>query len=226
MRFPKILARVVSVVALCGVAMAASAAPAEPKSGVEYQLLPTAQNTESGKKVEVLEFFAYYCPHCYAFEPSLSAWVKKQGNNIVYKRVHVALDQRVEPQEHLYFTLEAMGLSEQYSMKVFQAMHVEHNRLGSEEEVFNFAEKAGINRAKFIEAYKSFSVAAKLRRVPAQMEAYGVDSWPMIIIDGKYRTSPSLAGAGLKDVQNEAQLHTATLDVMDFLVKKAQAEKK
>ena len=226
MRFPKILAKVLSVVALCGITMAASAAPAEPKAGVEYQVLKTAQNTEAPKKVEVLEFFAYYCPHCYALETPLSAWVKKQGANIVYRRVHVALDERVAPQERLYFTLEAMNLSEQYSMKAFQAMHVERNRLGSDEEVFNFAEKAGINRAKFIEAYNSFSVASKMRRVPAQMEAYGVDSWPMIIIDGKYRTSPSLAGAGLTDVKNEAQLHAATLEVMDFLVKKAQAEKK
>ena len=37
-------------------------------------------------KVEVIEFFWYGCPHCYEFEPTIEAWVKKQGNNIDFKR--------------------------------------------------------------------------------------------------------------------------------------------
>src|SRR4051794_30722164 len=101
----------------------ASVFAATPQNGAEYLTLPTAQPTEAGNKVEVIEFFAYYCPHCNVFDPLLSAWVKKQGNNIVFKRVHVSSDPRVAPQQRLYYTLEAMGLVEQYHSKVFDAIH-------------------------------------------------------------------------------------------------------
>src|SRR5689334_8763460 len=78
---------------------------------------------DAGGKVEVIEFFAWYCPHCYAFEPALQAWVKRQGDRIVFKRVHVSRDAGVAPQQRLFFTLEAMGLLDQYHDKVFAAMH-------------------------------------------------------------------------------------------------------
>lgn len=211
---------------LGGAALAALASPAAPQNGVEYHTLPTAQYTESGKKIEVTEFFAYYCPHCYVLDPALAAWVKKQGDNIVFKRIHVERDENVAPQQRLFFTLEALGLGEQYNGKVFQAIHVEHNRLNRDEAVFDFIEKQGIDRKKFMDAYRSFGVAAKVRRANAMMVSYKVDSWPMIAVDGRFITSPSLANEGTKEAQNEAQLGAQALQVMDFLVAKAKAEKK
>lgn len=224
MRFLK---KVFSVAALCGLAMSAmQAGAAEPQAGVEYQVLTTPQNTDAGKKIEVIEFFAYYCPHCYSFEPKLTAWVKKQGNNIVYKRFHVERGDEIAPQQRLFFTLEAMGVAEQYSLRVFQEMHIDHNRLNTDEMVFSLAERIGLDRAKFIETYRSFGVSAKVRRATAMMEAYGIDAWPMLIIDGRYRTSPSLAGSTVKNAKSDGELHDATINVMDYLVTKAKAEKK
>ncbi len=213
--------------ALCAFAVNAPAATTEPKEGAEYLTLPVAQNTDAGKKVEVIEFFAYYCPHCNAFEPLLSAWVKKQGDNIVFKRVHVPRDANVAPQQRLFYTLESMGLVEQYHSKVFAAMHTgDHLRLNRDEQVFDWAEKAGIDRAKFIDIYRSFGVQAKLRRADAMMEAYKIDQWPMIAIDGRFLTSPSHAGAGMPSNASELQLQQGALQVMDYLVAKTKADKK
>jgi thiol:disulfide interchange protein DsbA len=204
----------------------ASAFAATPQNGNEYMTLPTAQPTESGKKVEVTEFFAYYCPHCNVFEPRLAAWVKKQGNNIVFKRVHVASDPRVAPQQRLYYTLEAMNLVEQYHVKAFDAIHKDNLKLQSDEEVFDWAGKAGIDRAAFTAAYRSFGIPSKLRRADAMMAAYKVDHWPMVAIDGKYTTSPSMANKNATGAMSEAQQQDQALAVMDFLVAKAKAEKK
>src|SRR3569832_2261434 len=93
----------------CFVALAASASPAEPVYGIDYRTLDKPQHTESGKKVEVLEFFWYSCPHCNAFEPSLSDWVKKQGDNIVFKRVPVAFRDSFIPQQKRCCALGARG---------------------------------------------------------------------------------------------------------------------
>lgn len=203
----------------------AFAAAAAPRDGVDYQTLNPAQPTDAANKVEVIEFFAYYCPHCYAFEPSLAAWVKKQGDNIVFRRVHVSAGASVLPQQRLFYTLDAMGLLPQYHQKVFDAMHVEHQRLSTDEEVFDWAAKNGIDRARFIDTYRSFGIQAKLQRAHSMMDAYQVPFWPLIVIDGRYVTSPSQVGAHM-DGSSEAQQQQAALQVMDFLVAKAKASRK
>jgi thiol:disulfide interchange protein DsbA len=216
------LKKILLALALCGVALGASA---ELKNGVDYKTLPTAQPTESGKKIEVTEFFAYSCPHCNAFQPSLSAWAKAQSANIVFKRIHVGNGASNLPQQRLFFTLEALGLQEQLDAKVFHAMHVDRLRLNSDELVFDFIAKQGVDRKKFTDAYNSFGVAARVRRANAMMEAYQVDSWPLIAIDGRLITSPALASSA-KPARNEAELHANVLAVMDHLVKMAQTDKK
>lgn len=220
----KLIQKFLCALALC--AFAGAAAPAEPKNGVDYLTLRVTQNTDAGKKVEVTEFFAYYCPHCNVLEPHLAAWVKKQGDKIVFKRVHVPRDPNVLPQQRLFYTLEALGLVEQYHDKVFAAMHSERLRLNRDELVFDWAEKAGIERTRFIDTYRSFGVQARLRRADAVMQAYQVDQWPMIAIDGRFMTSPTQAAEGNSAAVTEAQQQQAMLAVMDHLVAKAQAEKK
>lgn len=223
MRFLK---KILFAAALCTAAMGASASPGEPKNGVEYETLATPQATESGKKIEVTEFFAYYCPHCNVLEPQLAAWVKKQGDNIVFKRVHVSRDDSVAPQQRLFFTLQAMGLVDKLHTSVFQAMHVERNRLATDDAVFDFVAKQGVDRQKFIDTYRSMGVSARVRRADAMMQGYNVTFWPMIAIDGRYITSPSQADQGSKSAKNEEQLNAQALTVMDVLVAKAKAEKK
>jgi thiol:disulfide interchange protein DsbA len=215
--------------ALLGLAAGVQAAPApaaDPQAGAQYVVLPSPQPTDAGKKIEVIEFFAYYCPHCYAFEPALEAWVGKQGDDIVFKRVHVPRDASVLPQQRLFYTLDAMGLLSQYHQKVFDAMHQQHLRLSSDEQVFDWAAQNGIDRAKFIDTYRSFGIQAKLRRAAAMMDAYGVDRWPLVVIDGRFVTSPSHAGAGAPEGTTEAQQQQTALQVMDFLVTKAKADKR
>ena len=203
-----------------------SASAADPQQGAQYLVLPSQQPTDTGKKIEVIEFFAYYCPHCYAFEPALEAWVKKQGDDIVFKRVHIQGGAGVLPQQRLFYTLDAMGLLNQYHQKVFDAMHQQHLRLSSDEQVFDWAASSGIDRAKFIDTYRSFGIQARLRRAATMMDAYGVDRWPLVVVDGRYVTSPSHAGAGAPEGTTEAQQQQQALQVMDFLVAKAKADKR
>ncbi|RFP10633.1 MULTISPECIES: thiol:disulfide interchange protein DsbA/DsbL [unclassified Duganella] len=212
---------------MLSVAALSSASPADPKNGVEYKTLATPQAVDSGKKVEVIEFFDYACPHCFAFDPSLSAWVKKQGDAIVFKRMHISRSGTDLPQQKLFFTLSAMGLlNDTMHTKIFTEMHVNHNRMNRDEMAFDFAAKQGVDRQKFIEIYRGLGVAGSVRRSTSMMDAYGVDSWPMIAIDGKYVTSPTMANEGTKAATTEAELHTEATQVMDILVAKAKAEKK
>ncbi|GJI87704.1 thiol:disulfide interchange protein DsbA/DsbL [Duganella hordei] len=217
---------VVGALMMSAVALS-SASPADPKNGVEYKTLAAPQPVDTGKKVEVLEFFDYACPHCFAFDPSLTTWVKKQGDAIVFKRMHISRSGTDLPQEKMFFTLSAMGLlNDAMHSKIFNEMHVNRNRMNRDELVFDFIAKQGIDKQKFIDTYRGFGVAGSVRKSISMMDAYGVDSWPMIAIDGKYVTSPTMANEGSKSANTEAELHAEGLQVMDILVAKAKAEKK
>ena len=201
----------------------AIAAVGNPELGKEYTVLDNAQAVDSGKKIEVIEFFAYYCPHCYALEPLMAEWVKKQGSNIAFKRIHVS-DPRAIPQQKLFFALDALGRLDEFHLKAFQAIHVERNRLQSDAEVIEFAVKAGIDKQKFLDAYNSFSAQSKINRATQLMGVYKVNSWPMIAIDGRFVTAPSMAATTMGRVTEEGQ-NRALLPVMDWLLAKAQKEK-
>lgn len=212
---------------LSAAALTANASPADPKNGVEYKTLAAPQPVDTGKKVEIIEFFDYACPHCAAFDESLSAWVKKQGDNIVFKRMHISRPGTDLPQEKMYFTLEAMGaLTPELHAKAFKEIHVNRNPLRRDEQVFEFIARQGIDKQKFIDTYRGFGVAGHVRKSIAMMDAYNVDSWPMLAVDGKYMTSPTMADAGVNAAKTEADLHGEVTQVLDALVAKAKAEKK
>jgi thiol:disulfide interchange protein DsbA len=203
----------------------AFASPADPKSGVEYITLAQPQSVQAvGKKVEVIEFFMYHCPHCNALEPQFEQWVKKQGDNIVLRRIHIPSQGASDPEAHLYLTLEALGKVEQMHAKVFKAMHVDRVRLTKDDTIIDWVSKNGIDRATFLNAWNSFGVMTKLRQLNKIVESYKVDGAPTIVIDGKYQTSPALVYNSVK-TSNEAQLFPATLQVMDALVAKAAKSK-
>jgi thiol:disulfide interchange protein DsbA len=214
--------------ALLATVLAAStafASPTDPKNGVEYVTLAQPQPVQAtGKKVEVIEFFMYHCPHCNALEPQLEQWVKKQGDNIVFKRVHLPSSGPNDPEAHLRLTLEALGKAEEFQPKVFKAWHVDHLRLNTDAAIIDWVSKNGIDRNKFLEAWNSFGVTTKLRRLPQITSDYKVDSVPTVIIDGKYQTSPATVYNSVK-TQSEPALFQATLQVMDALVAKAAKSK-
>jgi thiol:disulfide interchange protein DsbA len=221
MRFLK---HAVAILGLSLVALGAGAAPNNPQNGVDYRTLDKPQQTDSGKKVEVTEFFWYSCPHCFAFDPDLSAWVKKQGDNIVFKRVPVAFRDSMVPQQKLFYTLEAMGKLEELHSKIFNTIHAQRKRTDTDAEILDFIVKQGIDKQKFLDVYNSFGVQSKAKRATQLMQSYQVDGVPMIAVDGRYVTSPSIVGDSLGN-KPEPVLHAATLQVMDALVAKAKQGK-
>ncbi|EJN09755.1 thiol:disulfide interchange protein DsbA/DsbL [Herbaspirillum sp. YR522] len=202
-----------------------AASPANPQVGSDYRVLEQAQPTEAaGNKVEVIEFFWFDCPHCAAWDPSLTAWVKKQGDKINFKKVPVAFRDTFVPQQKLYYALEAMGRAEELAPKIFHAIHVENQRVNTDKTILAYIEKAGVDKQKFLDLYNSFGVQTKARRAAQLQEAYKVDGVPMIAIDGRFVTSPSVVGVALAN-QPESMQQAAALQVMDHLVNKVAAEK-
>ena len=168
-------------------------APA-PRAGTDFLVLdkPAPVEAPSGK-VEVVEFFWYSCPHCNSFEPALDEWIKKAPKDVAVRRVPIAFRADFEPQQRLFYVLEAMNKVDELHKKVFYAIHVEKQMLNTPDLIAAWAEKQGLNKAKFLETYNSFSVATKARKATQLQDAYKIDGVPALGIAGRYFTSGSMA---------------------------------
>ena len=222
MRFIKLL---LAALSLSLVAAGAAASTASPVNGDDYRTLAQSLPTAAGSKVEVTEFFGYWCPHCNAFDPEITAWAKAQGDKIVFKRVPVMFHEGDDQQQKMYYALEAMGKNEDLHKAIFHAIHVDRKQLSDEASIADFVASQGVDRAKFVSAFESFGVQAKVQRVPAMQSAAQIDGVPTIMIDGRYETAPSIAGNKLGG-HPEKEIFGATLSVMDWLVAKAAKEHK
>jgi thiol:disulfide interchange protein DsbA len=166
-----------------------------PVEGKDYLLLskPAPSEAPAGQ-IEVVEFFWYSCPHCNEFEPQLEAWAAKAPKDVSLRRVPVSFRPDFEPQQRLYYVLEALGKMAALHKKVFYAIHVEKQTLNTADLVTAWAQKQGIDKAKFTELYNSFPVNMKARKATQLQEAFIVDGVPALGVDGRYYTSGSLAG--------------------------------
>lgn len=186
-----------------GLAFPTSWVQAQPyQEGTEYITLDRRVPTEAAKgKIEVVEFFWYSCPHCNAFEPRLQQWLSKLPKDIDFKRVPVRFRDDFEPQQRMYYVLEALDKVEALHSRVFQAIHVERQNMSNADNLASWAEKNGIPRAKFLELYNSFGIASKVRRASQLQEAFKVQGVPALGIGGRYYTDGSLSGSMDKALQ-------------------------
>lgn len=194
--------------------MAGFAAHADIHPGKEYELLSPPQAVETGKKIEVLEIFSYACPHCFDLEPEINQWAKQLPKDVQFRRLPAIFRESWTPFAKVFYTFEAMGLTEKLHGDFFNAIHVHHLRFDDDNAVFDWAEKQGVNRKSFADTYTSFAIQSKALRAKQLTKAYGVSGVPAVIVDGKYRTYTSMAGG-----------HAALLAVVDRLIKQARQER-
>lgn len=165
------------------------------QQGQHFIALSQRQPTRDPKQLEVLEFFAYSCSHCSAFEPAIDAWQRKLPGGVVFRRIPVAFRESMVVHQRLYFTLEVLGLVEQVHPKVFHALHVERRRLDQAPVIADFMATQGIDKDRFVRTFESFGVATMTKQASALASGYKVDGTPSIGVDGRWLTSGSMAGS-------------------------------
>lgn len=176
--------------------------------GVNYKKV-APQPTDTGSKIEVLEFFWYGCPHCYSFEPYLKAWKKTMPANVEFVRVPAIFRPDWEVQARAYYALSNMGIIEELHGKIFKAIHKDKKRLNKKELITDFLVANGVDRKKFEAEYNSFSVDSMVRKAKKKQTAYQVQGVPSVAVNGKYLTSGSMSGS-----------YENLIKIIDYLVAK------
>ena len=191
--------------------------------GRDYTLVNPPQATDSGKKVEVLEFFWYGCPHCYHVEPALKAWLKKKPADVEFRYVPAIFDPASwGPMARAFYALDALGVGGKFHDDIFKAIHKDGLKtIVTDPRVMAdwFANK-GVEKQKFADAYNSFAVNGRVKRSEDMTRSYDVPGTPALAVDGKYMTGPSMAVGADGSVN-----YDRFFQVLDQLIARARKER-
>jgi thiol:disulfide interchange protein DsbA len=180
------------LVVFTALAWMGGASATDAVAGRDYEVIKPAQPTESGSKVEVIEFFSYGCPHCAALQPALRNWLKHKPADVDFKRQPVVFQDSWVPFARLYYTLDAMGIVDKLHHDVFVAIHEQKIRLQDPETLFGWVASKGVDRKKFSDTYNSFTVQSRASRTTDVIRRYDIQFTPAIVVDGRYLTAPSI----------------------------------
>jgi len=181
--------RALAFFAAAVLSMSALAAPEEAFEGHDYARVSVPQPVATGKKIEVLEFFWYRCPHCNQLEPGLDTWLKRLPKDAQIRRVPAVFRDDWMPGAKIYYTLQQMGQLSRLHQKVFDAYHMEGLNLNDPAVLGDWVAKQGLDRQKFENIYNSFSTQSKAMQGAQLARTYGIMGVPAFVIDGKYTTS-------------------------------------
>jgi protein dithiol oxidoreductase (disulfide-forming) len=197
---------------LGSLALTAMAQTTALEEGNQYLRLKAPQPVETGKKIEVIEFFSYGCPHCADLEPTLQGWIKTMPADVQMRRVPVMYQDRWVPLAKIYYTLDALGEESRLSPAVFSALHARGMSLWQDKTFFDWAATQGLDRKKVEDMYNSFAISGKVNRARAAAQAYQIQAVPTMVVDGKFIT-------------NKVSSHAMMIAVLDALIAKARAER-
>lgn len=174
--------------------LAASAAtPATPLvEGQDYVVIDGGQPWQPlDGKIEVIEVFAYWCPHCDEFQPTLSAWARKLPADVRLRYLPAVFDMG-DAFAKGFFAADKAGAAGRTHEGVYRAVHDDGllpNNATVDELAFYYGQH-GLNQAAMKAAMAGPQVAAQMQAAHDFEIRSGVDGTPTLIINGRYRLTP------------------------------------
>ena len=171
--------------------ISALSAVAVPAAGLPagFQQVPEPATVPNPTRVEVIDFFWYGCPYCNLFEPRLESWLASKPDNVDFIRIPAVIRPGWSNQARAFYTAEALGVLDPLHKQLFDARHVDDL-----DELATMFTEQGIERTRFEAVFNSEETSRKVQQAVILTRRYAIDSVPAIVVNGRYRTNPVLAG--------------------------------
>lgn len=179
------------------------------RAGTHYDVISPAIRTRDPSRIEVVEFFAYSCGHCYSFEPLVKKWRRGLAADVDFRPSPAVWAAPMELHARAYFAAAALGVLDKVHGAIFAAMHVDRKRLSGEAEIRRVFVDNGVSGEDFDRAFRSFGVGSQARQAGALARSARIAGTPEMMVAGKYRIGARKAGG-------QAEM----LEVVDYLVEK------
>lgn len=161
-----------------------SAHAAQFKEGVHYKVLDLPMASQPS----VSEYFSFYCPHCYSFEPiikqlkeQLPAEVRLQKNHVSFMGGNMG-----KSMSKAYATMLALNVEEQMLPVMFNRIHNQRKAPKNDQELRQIFTDEGIDGAKFDAAFNGFAVDSMVRRFDKQFQDSGLTGVPAVLVNNRY----------------------------------------
>ncbi|WP_411704450.1 thiol:disulfide interchange protein DsbA [Edaphovirga cremea] len=171
--------------ALVGVMMAFGASAAQFTDGSQYVTLDKPVTGEP----QVLEFFSFYCPHCFQFEQvyHVSENVRKAlppGTKMTKYHVEF-LGQFGKELTQAWAVAIALGVEDKISPPMFDAIQKKQS-IQSAADIRDVFIQAGVKPAEYDAAWNSFVVKSLVAQQQKAAQDLGLRGVPAMFVNGKY----------------------------------------
>jgi len=167
------------------------------KEGTHYTII----GDEVTEKPEIIEFFSYWCGHCYNFEPivkelenKLREEKTKTGHDVKFKKVHVNFmgftSAEVQDQATKALIIaRAMNVEKAMNGAIFKYIHVQRAPITGLDDLRNIFTVNGVDGAQFDKMSKSFGINSQLKANNKVIKNYmkHLRGVPNFIVNGKYQ---------------------------------------
>ncbi|CAI2021964.1 thiol:disulfide interchange protein DsbA [Serratia fonticola] len=171
--------------ALVGMVMAFSASAAQFSDGTQYITLDKPVTGEP----QVLEFFSFYCPHCYQFEETyhISDAVKKalpEGTKMT--KYHVEFLGPLGKQlTQAWAVAMALGVEDKITQPMFEAIQ-KTQTVQTPDDIRKVFVNAGVAGEDYDAALNSFVVKSLVAQQGKAAEDLQLRGVPAVFVNGKY----------------------------------------
>jgi thiol:disulfide interchange protein DsbA len=180
------------------------------KVGINYKEITTPQPvTAPAGKVEVIEFLWYDCQTCFVMQPLIERWLAEHRDTVAYSRLPAVTGDNMVYFARVFYAAEALGVLDQATPALFAAIHRYARPLDTDDQLAEFFGDLGIERARFLSAFRSSATADKVRDAKLMNRRYDVQGAPTLVVAGRYRVDPTMVASP-----------DAMIDELNFLVER------
>lgn len=169
-----------------------AAMAADFKAGEQYDVL----DIEKSKNAQVTEFFSFYCPHCFKFEPVAKAMAKSLPEGAEFIKNHVNFLGGLSPEvqsnlSYAYLIAKQHGKAEQVADHIFKSIHVQREPLQNIKDVKALLATNGISNDDFDAAVASMPVISAEKAMQDKQNKFSkmgaLTGVPTFIVNDKYK---------------------------------------
>ncbi|ADC70554.1 DSBA oxidoreductase [Thioalkalivibrio sp. K90mix] len=184
----------------------------EYRDGQNFRTIqpPVETGLEDGK-IQVVEVFWYGCPHCYSFEPYVQEWQKGLDDDVEFVYLPAPMNDVWALHARVFYTAQKLEVLNEVHQPFYDAIHDQGRELRSESAILRFINQRGLDADEFREVMRSEEIRRKVTEAGQDVQEYGVEGVPTLVIDGEAVVSASMTRS-----------HEEMLDVADFLIERAR----
>jgi len=164
-----------------------------------YKVLAEPQAVPQDGRIHVEEMFWYGCGHCFSLEDHVTNWKAGKGDDVEFTRVPAMFGKSWVIHAQLYYISEVLGLTDKTHSAIFNAIHLNNQKLTRKSEQQAFFADFGVNEEDFNKAYNSFTVKSRMKQGDQRVRGYKITGVPAIVVNGKYLVDAGSAG-GQKNI--------------------------